>query len=157
MAKEIYGPSVSKFQGKTFRHKIQHVEPIMVPNYLRSILDKYKKVTLCCNLMHTNGIGFLNTISRHIMFATGSMIKNLNLNNIEHLIKQVHNIYLQCGLKITHIHADSKFKPLHAEMSDIGIEPNCASRKEHVPREIQRNRQGTSPIFPISHALKTNI
>ena len=39
------------------------------------ILDKYKKFTLRHDLMHINGIGFLNTIYQHIMFAIGSMIK----------------------------------------------------------------------------------
>ena len=75
MAGDIYGLSVPYLQGKTVRHKFQHVEPIIVPNVPKVILDIYKKLILCCDLMHINGIGFLNTISRHIMFATGSMIK----------------------------------------------------------------------------------
>ena len=33
------------------------------------------------------------------MFATGSMIKNRKINNIEYLIKQVHQLYLQQGFK----------------------------------------------------------
>ena len=56
--------------------------------------------------MHINDIGFLNTISRHIMFATGSMIKNRKINNIEDGIKQVHNLHLQRGFKIMHIGQD---------------------------------------------------
>ena len=34
----------------------------MVPIVPKEILDKYKKVALLCDLMHINGIGFLNTI-----------------------------------------------------------------------------------------------
>ena len=64
--------------------------------------------------MYINGIGFLNTIPRHIMFATGSMIKNQKVKNIEYGIKQVNKIYLQCGFKITHIYTDSAFGPLRA-------------------------------------------
>ena len=74
MAEEIYVPSVSHFQGKTVWHKIQHVETVIVPSVPNEILNKYSKVTLFCNLIQTNCIGFLNTISWHIMFATGSMI-----------------------------------------------------------------------------------
>ena len=79
--------------------------------------------------MHINYIGFLNTISRHIMFSTGSMIKNQKIKNIEDGIKQVHKLYLQRGFKITHIHSDSKFEVLGVEMDDLGIYLNCASNK----------------------------
>ena len=78
MAEEIYGPSVPYLQGKTVRHKVQHVEPIMVPNLPKGILDRYKKVTLYCDLIHINGIGFLKTTSLHIMATTGSMFKLKN-------------------------------------------------------------------------------
>ena len=40
------------------------------------------------------------------MFATGSIIKNRKINNIEYGIKQGHKIYLQRGFKITRIYAD---------------------------------------------------
>ena len=50
------------------------MEPIIVPNIPKVILDKYDKVTLCCDLIHINYIGFMNTISQNIMFATGIII-----------------------------------------------------------------------------------
>ena len=49
--------------------------------------------------------------------------------NIEDGIKQVIKIYLQRGFKITGIHADSEFEHLGAEMADLGISLNCASKK----------------------------
>ena len=75
MAEDIDGPSVTHLQCKTVRHKVKHVEPIIVTNAPKVIIDRYKKVTIFCDLMHINGIGFLNTIYQHIMFATGIMIK----------------------------------------------------------------------------------
>ena len=75
MTEDIYGTSVPHLQGKKSRHKIHHVEPITVPNVLKGILDKYKKGTLCCDLIHINSIGFLKTIYWHIVFAMVSMIK----------------------------------------------------------------------------------
>ena len=94
MAENIYGTNLPNFQGKTVRHNIQHVVPIIITNVPKVIPGKYKKVTLCCDLMHINGIGFLNAISQHIIFFTGSMIKNQKIDNIEYLIKQAHKIYL---------------------------------------------------------------
>ena len=75
MDDDIYGPSVTHLQGKIVHHKIWHVEPIMVPNVSKVIFDKYNKLTLCCDIIHINGIVFLCIIYRHIMFAIGSMIK----------------------------------------------------------------------------------
>ena len=100
------------FSSKKVRHKCHNVEPIVVSNTPKEILDRYKNFTLCCDLMHTNGIVFLNYIYQHILFATGSMIKNLKVKNIEDGIKQVNKLYLQRGFKITCIHADSEFELL---------------------------------------------
>ena len=87
MVKNIHGTSVPNLHGKSFQYKIQHVEPVMVPSVPKDILDKYKKVTLCCDLIQTKGIGFLNTIPPHIKFSTGVMIKNRKIKNIGDGIK----------------------------------------------------------------------
>ena len=129
MAEEIYGPSIPHLKGKTVRRKIQHVDTVKITSIPKTILDMYKEVTICCDLMHINGIVFLNTISRHIMFATGSMIKNRNVEHIADGIAQVHKLYLQRGFNITHMHNDCKFEPLRMEMTSLGINLNCASKK----------------------------
>ena len=43
IAEDIYGPSAPHLQGKTVLHKIQHVEPVMLPIFPKDILDKYKE------------------------------------------------------------------------------------------------------------------
>ena len=134
MSQDIYETSVPHLRGKKVCHNIQNMEPIIIQNFPKGILDKYKKVILCCDIMHINGIGFLNTLSWNIMLATGNIIKNRILKNIEFGIMQVYRIYLQHGLKITHIYSHRKFEPLRAYMADIGISLNCASKKEHVPQ-----------------------
>ena len=82
MAEDIYGASIPHLKGKTVRRKIQHVEPVKITSFPKTILDKYKEVIICCDLMHISGIVFLNTISGHIMFATVIMIKNRKTENI---------------------------------------------------------------------------
>ena len=82
MSGDIYGPSIPHLQVKTVRCKIQNVEPVKITTVPKTIPDKYKEVTIFCDLIQINGIGFLNNISRHIMFATGNMIKNRKINNI---------------------------------------------------------------------------
>ena len=136
----IYVPTVTYLQGKKVRNKIQHLENIMVPSVPKDILDKYKKVTLCCDLTYINIIGFLKTISWHVMFATGIMIKYWKIKNIEDGIKYVHKLYLQRGFKITRIYVDRDFEPIRAEMDEFSISLDSASKKEHVPEIEQFNR-----------------
>ena len=94
MAEEIYGPSIPHLKDKTVRRKVKHVEPVKITSAPKTILDKYKEVTICCDLIHIYGIGFLNTISRHIMFATGSKVKNRKVEHIADGITQVNKLYL---------------------------------------------------------------
>ena len=82
MAYDVYGPSIPHIKGKTVRRKIQHMEPVKITIVSQNILDKCKEITICCDLIHINGIGFLNPISRHIMFATGIMIKTEKLRTL---------------------------------------------------------------------------
>ena len=63
------------------------------------------------------------------MFATGGIIKIRNIKNIADGIMQANKLYLRHGLNITHMHADSKFKPLRTEMTALGINLNHASKK----------------------------
>ena len=91
-AEDIYGTSILHLKGKTVRRKIQHVEPIKITIVPKTILDKYIEVSIYYNLIHINVIDFLNTISRHIMFATGSMIKIRKIENIADDITQVHKL-----------------------------------------------------------------
>ena len=137
MDEDIYGPSMPHLKSKTVRRKIENVEPVKIKIVPKTIVDKYMEVTIWYNLIHINGIGFLNTILRHIMFATGSMIKNRNVEHIIDGITQVHKLYLQHGFNITHMHTGCEFKPLCKEITALRINLNCASKKEHVP-EIDR-------------------
>ena len=154
MGEDSYGPSTPHLKGKTVRRKVQHVEPVKITSAPKNIIDKYKEVTILCDLMHINGIDFLNTISRHIMFATGNMIKNHKIEHIADGITQVHKLYLQRCFKITHVHTDCEFKPICKEMNNLGIKLNCASKKEHVP-EIERFIQ--TVLDPPNPSCRSNI
>ena len=46
MAEDIYGPSIPHLKVKTVRRKVQHVEPAKIKIVPKTILDKYKEVTI---------------------------------------------------------------------------------------------------------------
>ena len=166
MAEDIYEPIIPQLKGKTVQRKVQHVEPVKITNVPKTILDKYKYVTICCDLMHINGIGLLITISRHIMFATGSMIKNRKFEHIVDGITQVHKLYLQHGFKITYMHTNYEFEPISKGKTPLDINLNCASKKEHVPeierfirtlKERVRSAQATMPFKRISKLMIVHL
>ena len=112
ISEDVYRLSIPHLKEKTVRRNIQHVESVKITSVSKNILDNYKEVTISCDLMHTNGIVFLDIISRHIMFATGNMIKNQKIENIADGIMQVHKLYLQRGFNFTHMHAGFELEPL---------------------------------------------
>ena len=64
MAEDIYGTSIPHLKGKTVQRKIKHVEHVTITSVPKTIPDKYKEVTICCDLMHINVIGLFNPISQ---------------------------------------------------------------------------------------------
>ena len=89
--------------------------------------------------MYINGIGFINTISQHIIFSIGSIINIWKIKNIEDGTKQVHKLYLKHAFKITHIRADSEVEPLQVDMDHHWISLNCTSKKWNLPYINQFN------------------
>ena len=137
MAKNIYGLIAPYLQVKTMYQKLKHAKPGVVLKVPQDIVDKYKRLILCCDLVHINGFVFLNTVSWVIIFDTVSLINNMTINTIESRMKQVNNIYLQHGLKITRLHSDGEFKPLRPKVVMLGIDLTTASKRGHVP-EIEQ-------------------
>ena len=80
MAEVIYGPSVPHLQGKTVRQKVKHVKLVVLSKLLQDIIDKYKRVILCYDPLHINGLDFLNTFLGGILFGTNSLVKNRTIN-----------------------------------------------------------------------------
>jgi hypothetical protein len=72
---DILGPSVGSLKGKNVRRGGLPVRAAyeVVP---RGIMDKYRDVTLCVDIVFVNKIPFLVTISRNIKFGTAEVLKN---------------------------------------------------------------------------------
>ena len=64
------------------------------------------------------------------------------------------------------MHSDIKFKPLRMEMTSLGVNLNCASKKEHVPviesfiwniKEIVRSVQSVMPFKRVSKLVIVHL
>jgi hypothetical protein len=68
-AEDIFGPDLGTLKGKSTRAKPHKVRPILV-SIPQQILQRYRSVTICVDLMFVNKVAFLVTISRNIHFGT---------------------------------------------------------------------------------------
>ena len=68
------------------------------------------------------------------MFTTVEAIQNITKSQLVQDIKKVFLIYTQRGLQVYNALLDGDFVPLHTDLLTLGINPNFATRNEHVPK-----------------------
>ena len=136
-AEDILGTNVQSLRGKQVRRGGQHVviERQDVP---RTIMERYKNVTLCIDIMFVNKIPFLVTISRGIKFGTVETLTDRKHPTIMSAIKHVVALYSKRGFRVSDAHTDNEFEPMRADLMDAKVNLNVASNNEHVP-EIERH------------------
>ena len=73
LAEQIYGPNIYALKRKTTNRKVNHVVA-PITSIPKQILKEYKDSTLCIDVIFSNGIKFLLTVSRHIDFVTAQYV-----------------------------------------------------------------------------------
>ena len=84
--------------------------------------------------MYVNITPFVTTISRNIKFTTVKAIQNITKDQLVQSIKNVLPIYTQRGLHIENDLLGGEFVPLRTDLLTLGINPNFATRNEHVTK-----------------------
>jgi hypothetical protein len=130
-AEHIFGPDVGSLKGKTVRRRPPQVKDVVEP-LPPSIMERYRNITLCADIMYVNGIAMLVTVSRNIRFATVEALSNRKAPTIEKAIKAVKSVYLRSGFKITTALMDGEFETLRENLLDMRIQLNTTGRDEHV-------------------------
>ena len=90
--------------------------------------------------MYVNKIPFVNTFSRNIKFITVKAIQNRTKAELVQSIKNVLPIYTQRGLQVDNALLDGEFLPCRTNLPTLGINPNFATRNEHVPETERQHR-----------------
>mmetsp|Transcript_36995 Transcript_36995/g.52267 ORF Transcript_36995/g.52267 Transcript_36995/m.52267 type:complete len:1117 (-) Transcript_36995:618-3968(-) len=136
-AEDMFGPNVGSLKGKTVRCSGKEVRGkyMDVP---RSIMEQYKDVTLCVDIMFVNAIPFLVTIGRNVPFRTITVLRSRQISTIVKHIIRVRSAYIKRGFRINAVHADYEFEPGRARLMDAHVHLNIAAQGEHVP-EIERS------------------
>jgi hypothetical protein len=89
--------------------------------------------------MNTNGLSFLTTISRNIMYRTTEKLPNKTSNSYRSALDNVFCLYNIAGFTIKSIHCDNEYQPLMKELEDIyKVKMNYSNSQEHIP-EVERS------------------
>ena len=120
----------------TPRPKTPHTRGGVLP-LPTTILERYRSIKLAGDIMFMNGTRFINTISRHVIFMTAEHIANDKASTLQESIRQVKQVYIQRGFKITNILMDGKFKCIWGNLAELQININIWSNNEHIG-EIER-------------------
>ena len=96
------------------------------------MLENNKHVTLSIDIVYVNRIPFVTTFSRNIKFTTVEAIQNRTKAQLVQSIKDVLPLYAQRGLQVDNALLDGEFVPLRTNLLNLGINPNFATRNEHV-------------------------
>ncbi len=103
------------------------------------LLKLHKEVYITANLFFVNKRPFFLMLSCKICFTAINHLTDRTVLQIFMVFKEIYQYYLQCGFRITTVHADGKFAPLKVLIESLPGGPmvNLASPNEHVP-EIER-------------------
>ena len=91
--------------------------------------------------MKINGVPFLTTVARNIMYRTAEWIPKQTSKTYRSVLDTVFRLYNHAGFQITKIHCDNEFRPLMNELQDnYNITMNYSNPQEHVPEAERNNR-----------------
>lgn len=134
----IFGRDLGAIKGKTTRCQFKGVLATVANIIPKTIMQQYRDITLCIDIMFVNCIPFFASISQHLQFITVEGIDNQKEATLVAALKQIHRVYSKRGFRITHVHGDSKLEcTLGAIASNLQSELNICGKDKHVP-EIER-------------------
>ena len=131
-AKHIFGKDLGSLKGKMVCHQppAVNMNKDTVPT---NILKQYQQIIMAGDIMFINKVPFFMSISWHLHFGTAQHLMNQKGTTILQSIKQIQQVYLQGGYKLTHLLMDGQFEPLQANLAAMGIELNVICNDEYVP------------------------
>jgi hypothetical protein len=119
------------------------------------IVDNHHDVKLCMDTIKINGVYFLTTISRHIMYRTVDWFDSQTPKSYRSALNNnVFRIYNWTGFKVKTIHCEQEYQPLMAALQDeFEVSMSYASPQEHVPEVEHNNRVIKERFRSVFHRL----
>ena len=141
LAEEIFGKDIPTLKGKMMRRKPTPVVHSLI-EIPPELIEAQHAIDLCFDTIYVNGLAFLMTISKRIMYCTVVWIKERTPENYRSALNKVFIIYQRAGFKVARVHCDNEFIPAVKLLQEDhpGLEYNEVSVQEHVS-EVERNNR----------------
>ena len=133
LALEIFGVNPNIVKGKMTRRQPGHVHEYVsaVPP---EILKNYRNVTLGIDVYHVNGVKFLRSISRHLMFRITKPIPNAKEKTLMKNVARMISVYKTRGFNVTQIYGDNEFRCIEGDLEEtLGVRFFPVARNAHEP------------------------
>jgi hypothetical protein len=109
-AHAIFGRDVNSLKGKITKQQLKAIIGAVANNLPQTIMEHYREITLCIDIMFVNQIPFFMSISKHIRFLTCELLENQKAPSLIQALKRIYGIYRKRGFVITNILGDGKFE-----------------------------------------------
>ena len=157
-AEDIFGPEIGCIKGKMTRGRPHKVRGTLMP-LPPTIMDRYRHVTLCADVMHVNGIPMMVTLSRNIKFGTVEVLPSRSEPDLINCLVSVTRVYKQRGFRVTLLLIDGEFdkEGIREGVAAEGMTLNPTARDEHVGdierfiRTIKERMHATHATLPFTH------
>ena len=154
VASDIFGPDIASLKGKSTRHKERpYVEDIVtIPPEL---VAAQQKVHLCIDTFFVNGVSFLATISKHIMYRTCTQVSQLTVSHYAAAVMKVLSTYRSAGFVVSYIHADNEFASVCERVKHQvpELQYELVPARAHQPEAERNNRTIKERIRAVIHSL----
>ena len=110
-----------------------------------NILKQYQQIIMAGDIMYINKVPFFMSISWHLHFGTAQHLMNQKGTTILQSIKQIQQVYLQGGYKLTRLLMDGQFEPLQANLAAMGIELKVMSMYQKLSDISEQSKKGFEP------------
>jgi hypothetical protein len=144
IAESIFGPDVGSLKGIRTRQKPATVvsDCIEIPPEL---IENHNNIVLCIDGVKINGVPFLTTVLRNIMYCTAECFPSHTTQSYWSVLDNFFHICNLAEFKISIINCGNEYQPLMADLQDVfNVRINYTNPQEHVPvRNMFLNRKET--------------
>ena len=150
----LFGPDIPTIKGKTTR-QCPHQLVSNVVSTPHELCDAQCNVCLYIDIMYINGMPFLTTISKNIMYCTAMWVADHTAPTITSLVESTLKLNQRAGFQVTEVCTDCEFKPELQVLQDRGwsFMTNLANAQEHVPEAEHNNCMLKEHIHAMYHGI----